>query len=488
MMSLSGCAPPAKKLPEDTFKVPLPKKFLAPTQPPVQPPAVLAATQPATVLAPTQPSSQPPATQPPAVLAPAVLAGTQPAALPWPKHFKSALLETLIEEALSANRTLRQLAFQVEGARALLISSGTEVAPQFSLDTTAARHNPAAHHRRTEFSLAGNFRWEIDLWGRLKNLREVSKKNLERQSQAWKFARLSLAANVAKTYFTCLNLKRQLDLNQAVLRLHETEVKNSRQDYALGTGGSGAYLLAQSAHARAQADLSLLHQSLHTAREALDLLLARVAFQSEVPLLGDLPQLSKPPQTGLPIELLSRRADIVALKRLIEAALQAEQAASKQWLPTLSFASSLSQIDKNPQALLSKKPAWNFALQFQQAVLDGDKIKGDVHLARAQLLENIAAYQALVLEAFGQAQLALMHERQLKAQIEHLENALESSKLLAKHEQSDWLMGVGSFQAYRNAALNRLSLESQLQNARFNHLDNRLNLYLALGGGFNPLP
>ena len=195
------------------------------------------------------------------------------------------------------------------------------------------------------------------------------------------------------------------------------------------------------------------------------------------------------PKTGLPAELLSRRPDIIAGKHLIESALQAQEAATKQWLPTLSFSATASLRHEEFKDLLdADNLGWNFGLQFSRVVLDGNKIKGDVTVARARLEEHVVSYQALVVAAFGEVQLALMQEVELKKQLTQLRSSLANSFFLARKERLSWLAGTGSFVNFREAEIAHVNLQSQLEDLLLNYLNNRLELYLALGGDLKPLP
>ena len=221
-----------------------------------------------------------------------------------------------------------------------------------------------------------------------------------------------------------------------------------------------------------------------TARRSLEVLLGRYP-KSEVALGAGLPTLTNAVPAGLPAQLLERRPDVIAAQRSYFAAYHRVSSAKKDRLPKISLTGSYgTSSDELENVLDINNNIWNLAVNLTKPIFDAGKIKSQIERSKAQQEEARYQYVQTALQAFAEVETALAAEGFLTAQ----ETALRASTTEAGEAQTlaleDYQAGltdiVTVLESQRRVFDAKRSL-IQIQNLR---LQNRIDLYLALGGEF----
>jgi NodT family efflux transporter outer membrane factor (OMF) lipoprotein len=472
--------------------------------------AALAATGCATVPA-TEPGPvvEPPATwtatgsgAPPSDPSPeAAGAATQLAAetASWWAAFGDARLDRLVEQALAGNHDLAAAAARVDEAAALARIAGADLGPQAAVgfDGSRARRNfiglpipnggDVLSTTSTSLGVSLNLSWEADLWGRLRARQGGAVARLEAAAADEAAARLSVAGQTAKAWFALVEASQQVALARTTLDSRQRSARQVRRRFESGLRPGLELRLALVNESTAEAQLAGRERQLDLARRQLELLLSRYPAGEIVP-EADSVELPRPPAplpAGLPSELVERRPDLVAHElRWASAGLAVKEARAALY-PTLRLTGSSGRVSQEIGDLLdSEFSVWSLAAGLLQPLFQSGRLRAGVELSDARRREIAESYAQAVLRAFGEVELALSGERWLAGERQALERAAEQSVAAERLAQERYSRGIGSYLAVLEGQREASAAQSRLLEIRRQQLDARIDLHLALGGGW----
>lgn len=401
----------------------------------------------------------------------------------WVSSFDDEILSALVLEAQHHNRELQGLAAGVKQANALTRQAGAALLPSIGLDVSADRQSDQGF---TEDAKKSNVQasWEIDLWGRLSSETQAAKEDARAVRADYRFAQHSLAAAVARAYFAAIGSAIQTDIvNRSVesleriykvVQLQEREGVVSAQDLAVTRSDLFA----------TRSQLVESKGAKRDALRALELLLGRYP-SAEIELRDTLPTTSAAPGAGLPSDILERRPDIMAAERRIAAAFQRVNVARTAHLPRLSLTTSFGGAASELSSLLDRaNRAWSIDGSLLAPIFQSGALKAQVELASAEQRAAIAAYGQAAFNGFSEVESSLDAGTILLQQVSDLSSALAAASeayriAKVRFDEGDMnlfdLLSVEQRTFERHIALNRVQLAV---------LEQRVNLYLALGGSW----
>ena len=312
--------------------------------------------------------------------------------------------------------------------------------------------------------------------------------DVEATEAEFRGARLSLAAQTARAFFDALAARLQVELAE---RNYETFVANVtlvEEGITRGVFRALDVRLTRSNMADALSSLEGRKRQLDGAVRALEVLLGRYPG-AEIAVAGSLPELDSPPPSGLVSDLLERRPDLVAAERRLAAALQRRKESSKDRLPTLSLTTSGGT--STPQLRESLDPesnVWSFAANLTAPLFEGGRRAAVFRQRAAELEAAVSDYRETTLQALREVEAALAAEVFLREQNRALDRSVAESTeadTLAWQEYQRGLSDIVTALESRRRAVNSESARIEIWNQR---LQNRLDLYLALGGSFDETP
>lgn len=418
-----------------------------------------------------------------------------PAGAGWLVDFQDSTLHALVREALSNNPDLRVTAAKLETAQANAAISGTTRTPTLSVRAQASRtkRNSASgfkivSSRNNRFSPTLELAWEADVWGRLGDTARAARLDAEAAAANLHAARLSLAANTAKGWFNLTEAELQLQLASQTYRSYTNNLAVLEDALQRGLSKALDVRLMRTSVRNAENTVQLRLRERDGARRSLEVLLGRYP-RSELALADELPKLATAVPAGLPAQLLERRPDIRAAQANFFASHQRVNAAQKERLPQISLTSSAgTSTDELKDVLDVNNNIWSLAANLTKPIFDGGKIRAQIDRAKAQREEARHAYVQAALQAFAEVETALAAEKFLTAQSTALAASVEESTEAEELAQDDYLAGLADIvtvlESQRRVFDARRAL-LELQNLR---LQNRIDLYLALGGEFAQPP
>jgi NodT family efflux transporter outer membrane factor (OMF) lipoprotein len=412
----------------------------------------------------------------------------------WLRKIGGGDLVSLVAEAQRANPSLKASAARVEQAAALAKVAGAERFPSLGVGSQGARQKQnfigfpggGGGVTNSNFGVALEAAWEVDLWGRVRDGAEAALADAEAQVQSDRALRVSLAAQVAKAWLAVAESNEQVGLaGQAVKSREEsTTLVRERFERAIAEdGGSAAQVrLSETELATAKSDLERRRGERERALRQLELLLGRYP-SGGVAGAARLPKLPPVPPAGLPSELLLRRPDLLEAERRLAAAGRRADQSAKALYPSIRLTGGLgTATDQLEKILSSSAGIWSLGGSLTQPIFQGGRLRGGVERADAEEREAVANLQRVVLDAFGEVEQALVTEIHLRRQEQEIARAVELSRDAATRANEEFRNGTGGVLTYLAAQNREIEAAASLVAVRGLLLANRVNLHLALGG------
>ncbi len=338
--------------------------------------------------------------------------------------------------------------------------------------------------RIDNYELTGQFRWELDLWGRLRDQASAAKTDVQAAAFELESARLSLAANTAKAWFDVLTARLQLGLARRTLDSFSTTFDIVEGRYDEGTGDALDLRLSQADVASAKSLVERRRREQEQFIRALQVILG--VYPDAKFIEGDeLPRLRKGVPAGLPSELLARRPDLRAAERSLAGSDKRISAARKDFLPDITLTASGGTSSQELQNVLNSNfLIWNLASDVVQPLFQGGELTARLERAKAVAEQAALEYQQTALSAFSEVENALAGERFLAAQESALAAFLEAAQAAVSLAQDRYSEGTTDIITVLDSQRRAFDAESTLLDVRNLRLKNRVDLHLALGGNF----
>jgi multidrug efflux system outer membrane protein len=406
----------------------------------------------------------------------------QPVGEGWLATFHDAQLEALVLEALEHNPDLRIAASRVEQAAGFVKSSGATLYPQVSL---LARGGGAMSGDSSGLQGAGLFaNWELDLWGRVRAGRASASTQYESVGLDAEYARQSLAAMVAKSWFLATEALLQKAIAEDMLGFTNRSVTLAQDRLRVGRGDESDLTLARANVAMYRDSVRSLEFAYRQALRALESLLGRypAGALAVAPRLAPMPG---PIPVGLPAELLERRPDIVAAERRIAAAFYLGEEAKAARLPRISLTASVNAISSDLFVLKDRdNPVWSAGASLTAPLFLGGQLQAQVDIRTAEQKTALADYGRIGARAFGEVESALSAALALEEREEILKDAVEQNVRALEFANTRYRVGVGDLRAVQQQSLSVSAARTALLRVQAERLVQRVNLHLALGGSF----
>ena len=424
-------------------------------------------------------------------------AGTVPADTLWWGSFNDETLRDLVSEALARNHNLQASAASVRAAAARARIAGAPLYPDAGGRVGASRRkqnfiglpipgsgNGVLTSTSSSFGLSLDVSWELDLWNRLGSGASAALADVQAARADHRGARLSLAGQTAKTWFAAVEARRQVELSEATVENLKTSSEVVRERYRRGLRHALDVRRTLSDLAGAEAVLQQRRLVLDGTRRRLEVLLGRYPAAALSP-GPNLPELPEAIPAGLPAELVSRRPDLMAAERRLAASYSRYTQARRALYPRISLTGSAGTSSRDLENLLNGDfSVWNLAGNILQPLFQGGRIRGGIQLAASQSEQAVSAYVQSVLSAYAEVETALAAESLLAKRQAALETATEQALAARRLAEDRYAGGLVDLNTMLDAQRGAYASESQLIAVRRQRLENRVNLHLALGGGF----
>jgi multidrug efflux system outer membrane protein len=424
-------------------------------------------------------------------LLPAKDADVVNAELGWREYFTDPCLQQLLTLALAQNRDLRTSALNVEAYQAQYRIQRSALFPAISAEGVGSKQRTlsGSGYATSEVYSAsvGVTAYELDLYGRVRNLKDLALEQYLAMEETHRSARISLVAEVARAYLTWLADHELLAITEDTLRSENESFQLVEQRTREGISTQLELAQARTSLETARANLSLYQRLVAQEVNSLTLLVGTALPES---LLRDAAPLSAQtfvaaPPAQLPSRVLLQRPDIMAAEHELKGAHADIGAARAAFFPTISLTAKTGAISGDLSNLFDGgSGSWLFSPSINLPIFTAGRLQAQLDAAVLRKEISVARYEKAIQTAFSEVADTLVasdtYVHQLQAQKANLV-ANQEYHALAKDRHRQ---GVDSFLTLLDAQRSLYSARQRYLVVQLAQLINQVNLYKALGGGW----
>ena len=434
----------------------------------------------------------------------------------WWHVFQDPKLDWLIETAYRQSPNLRVAGMRVLQARAQQAIAVGNFFPQTQqmegqYSRVAVSHNtfnnpsalagalppgtrapPLVGNYYADWSAGFNLSWELDFWGRFRRAIESANANLDASAANYDAALVTLLADVATNYVQYRVAQQRIKIARDNVRIQEGVVALAEQRFNVGTATRLDVEQARTILEQTRSAIPALQIALGQANDQLCTLLG-VPPRDLGPELGDGTALGADPManvpawvaTGIPADLLRRRPDIRSAERQVAVQSALIGVAEADLYPTISIDGTLGWEAADLNKLFDSKSFFGaLSPGFRWNVLNYGRIENNVRLQQARTQELIAAYQNQVLTAAQEVQTSLRAFLRTREQVDALSRSVKAAVAATELGVGQYRGGTVNFTPVFQFQTSQVSVQDQLAVAQGNVALSLINVYRALGGGW----
>lgn len=415
-------------------------------------------------------------------------AGTPASELAWEQFFADARLRDLVARALRNNRDLRVAVLNIEQARAQYDIRRADQLPNVGAGVSGSRAPNTSGQQVTTYTAGLTFSsWEIDFFGRLRSLSEAALAQYLATEEGRKQAQTTLIASVANTWLALAADEELLALTQEALATREESLRLTRMRFDAGASSEIDFRLAQSLTETARATLAQLQRQRAADLNALALLVGepiapdfQVGATTAALQLPDLP-------AGTPSDVLVRRPDVRQAEQQLIAANANIGAARAAFFPRITLSASGGTASTELSGLF-KGGSWVYTVapSLLQPVFDAGRNRAGLASAQASRDIAVAQYERAIQQAFRDVSDALAGRATFGDQVQAQGNVVEAESVRFRLARLRYENGVASYLDLLDAQRSLFTAQQALVQARLARLQNQVQLYRSLGGGWTP--
>ncbi|KRV81299.1 MULTISPECIES: AdeC/AdeK/OprM family multidrug efflux complex outer membrane factor [Pseudomonas] len=418
---------------------------------------------------------------------------TAAADLDWQSFFSDPQLRRLVEVALDNNRDLRVAALNVEAYQAQYRIQRAELFPAVSADVSGSRQRLPERVSTTGNDMIssqygatlGVTAWEVDLFGRLRSLRDEALEQYLATEEARRSTQTALVANVANAYLTLRADQAQLQLTRDTLATYQKTYDLTKRSNEVGVASALDLRQAQTSVESARATLAQYTRLVAQDQNALTLLLGS-GVPADLPQGMDLEQqvLAQVP-AGLPSDLLQRRPDVLEAEHQLKAANANIGAARAAFFPSISLTANAGSLSPDLSGLFDAgSGTWLFKPSISLPIFNAGSLKASLDLAKVQKNIYVAQYEKAIQTAFSEVADGLAARGTYGEQLTAQRALVKASEDYYRLAEKRYRTGVDNYLTLLDAQRSLFSAQQQLITDRLNQLTSEVNLYKALGGGW----
>jgi len=398
----------------------------------------------------------------------------------WWTTFNDAELDSLVEQAIAANQDIAAGVASLRSAQASVRVANASLFPQLSAGASASSNTQGGGFDDVSASARGSASYQLDLFGQNRASRAASRASYEAQQFDQRTLELTVASNVAFTYFSVLAARERLDVARSNLEISERIFDIIQTRYKAGDVSRFDLASQEASLANARARLPQIRQQLVSLETALSVLLGQPPQGYAAP-QGDLLAMTPPAiNPGMPSELLLRRPDLLSAEAQLRAADANVAAAQRAFFPSIDLSTGVNAGLTGGTSVIG-----SLAASLAAPIFTGGRLEGQLDAAEARVEQQIARYRQATLNALRDVDVslsALATADQREDELIVARNAAQTSLSLAEIR---YRSGADDLTSLLNAQSTFFSASDSLVQGRLDRLSAAIDLYVAIGGGWD---
>jgi len=410
----------------------------------------------------------------------------------WKDLFNDPVLKGHIDKALTNNLDIRVAIQQIVATEAYLKQGKAGNYPTLGLSASATRTENSENSQFgsvfsgavTQYDLSADLSWEADIWGKIRSNKRAFQATYLQSIEAHKAVKTELVAAVASLYYQLLSLDQQLKITEETILTREGSLETTK---ALKEAGMVTEVAVQQTAALFYSAQSIkidIENETKILENAFSILLGESAHTIERGVLEN-QDITTDLVTGVPYLLLQNRPDVLAAEFGLINAFELTNVARSSFYPsiTLGATAGLQSIELD-QWLDASSFFNNLVGGLVQPVLNGRKIRTQFEVSKAQQEQALLNYEKALLTAGQEVSDALYTYEATTDKIELKEKEYQAYKLATDYSEELLNQGLANYLEVLNAQENVLNSQLALVNNKYLQLNSIVNLYQALGGGW----
>lgn len=405
----------------------------------------------------------------------------------WRSFFVDSQVKALIGEALVNNRDLRMAVLKVQEARAQYGVTDADRYPQITAGSSGTYSGKLKGDSSTdrEFEAGLNLSFDLDFFGRLKNMSEAERQNFFASEEARRAVHISLISNVSQSYFN-------QRLAYAQLQIAKETLQNYQRSYAfvekqLLTGSTNVLALEQARGVieSTRSEIAKRKGELAQANNALQLLLGTYGKlpNDQMRSSGDIKPVTLPP--SLSSQILLQRPDILEAEHGLMAANANIGAARAAFFPSITLTSSVSSSSSDLSSLFNATSGmWNFVPKIDIPIFNAGRNQSNLDLAEIRQQQSVVNYEQKIQNAFKEVADALVLRQSIADQISGQQRYLTSLQITLQRARALYQNGAVSYIEVLDAERSLFATQQSLLDLNYAQQVNEIKLFAALGGGW----
>ena len=409
----------------------------------------------------------------------------------------TALLTGLVEKALAANPDLKQAIARVRQSRASRAKAGADYYPTLDVGGSAstkrvskASSSTPSGIERDWYEAGFDAGWETDVFGGVRRSVEAAEAELQSVQADLENARVSLAAEVARSYIEARTYQYRLDVARANIKAQEETYGLIESQFEAGLSNEldtqqACYNLEDT-----RSQLPSLRSGLEAAKNSLAVLTGQApgSLHAELEARSPIPV---PPVTvavGVPANTLRRRPDIRCAERQLAAENARIGVATAELYPKFQLLGSIGLESIDSGDFFDKASrTWSLGPSISWRIFDAGAIRRNIEVQSAVAEQYLAAYEGAVLGALEDVENALTTYAEEQIRRDHLKHAVDAAQRAADLAQDRYAAGLVDFSNVLDAQRSLLSFQDNLAQSEGTVTTNLISLYKALWGGWERL-
>lgn len=410
----------------------------------------------------------------------------------WKDLFNDPILKGYIDEALTNNLDIRVAIQQIAATEAYLKQGKAGNYPTLGLSASATRTENSENSQFgsvfsgavTQYDLSADLSWEADIWGKIRSNKRAFQATYLQSIEAHKAVKTELVAAVASMYYQLLSLDQQLKITEETILTREGSLETTK---ALKEAGMVTEVAVQQTAALFYSAQSIkidIENETKILENAFSILLGESAHNIERGVLEN-QDITTDLVTGVPYLLLQNRPDVLAAEFGLINAFELTNVARSSFYPSITLGATAGLQSIELDQWLDASSFFNTLVGgLVQPVLNGRKIRTQFEVSKAQQEQALLNYEKALLIAGQEVSDALYTYEATTDKIELKEKEYQAYKLATDYSEELLNQGLANYLEVLNAQENVLNSQLALVNNKYLQLNSIVNLYQALGGGW----
>ena len=410
----------------------------------------------------------------------------------WWELFGDDVLSQLIDKAVANNTNVLSAVNNIDIAKSKVRLQQSGFYPSISLSGNYTMEKTSAGieniDRRDNIGEAlVNMNWELDVFGNIRKSVQAQKQYYLASQEDYRAVMVSLVAQLSSAYINLRTAQKQLEVAQRNLSSQQEILKITEIRYNTGLASKLSVAQAKSLYLQTKATIPAMEAAIYQQINIISVLTGEYSesLRKELLQIRPLPVNKNIAMTGIPAELVRQRPDIRAAERNMDALSAAVGASRADWWPKFYVNGSFGYGSKNFEHFTDNdNMTWQIVPAIQWTIFSGRQLVQTTNLAKLQLNEGIVSFNSTMLTALQEVDDALISYnrslQQLSADKEAFVQAAQTLQLAVELYQK----GLSDYQSVLDSQRSALSYENALVNAQSSTLLYTIQLYKALGGGW----